>query len=62
MFSQARARLGKSGDGAPAGGKTLDDVLREAAGDAGLAMAFGGDFTLSDLMSQLTSAAAAPLP
>ena len=41
------------------GGKSLDDILREAAGDAGMAGAFGGDLTLSDLMAQLTAASEA---
>ena len=59
--SQVQARIGASAAAsvpAVGGTKTLDDVLREAAGDAGLGgMSFGGNLTLVDLMAQLTSAA-----
>ena len=56
---QVQLKLGKAAAvGIATGGvKTLDDILREAAGDAGMSgLTFGGDLTLSDLMAQLTSA------
>lgn len=68
-IARVRARLrarktGASGVPVVGGGvKSLDDILRETAGDAGLgALSFGGDLTLSDLMAQLASAATMPPP